>query len=134
MHLHWIHEQIVILIAPALTRMLRFNLQRQRFSLYYVEHSTGVLLVLVCSSIVALSYNVVHSLMIQKTSAVTTTVLGEIKIVGLLLLSALLLGKPSAGFVLPKLMYWACLLYLTHSAHLLLQFFVAKCKMIVVVW
>lgn len=31
--------------------------------------------------------------MIQKTSAVTTTVLGEVKIVGLLLLSALLLGK-----------------------------------------
>lgn len=57
-----------------------------------MEHSVGVLLVLVCSSIVALSYNVVHSMMIQKTSAVTTTVLGEIKIVGLLLLSALLLG------------------------------------------
>lgn len=32
--------------------------------------------------------------MIQKTSAVTTTVLGEVKIVGLLILSALLLGKP----------------------------------------
>ena len=49
---------------------------------------------LLCSSIVALSYNVIHSLMIQKTSAVTTTVLGEVKIVGLLILSALLLGKP----------------------------------------
>jgi ABC-type Mn2+/Zn2+ transport system permease subunit len=36
--------------------------------------------------------NIVHYLMIQRTSAVTTTVLGEIKIVGLLLLSALLLG------------------------------------------
>jgi hypothetical protein len=31
--------------------------------------------------------------MIKKTSAVTTTVLGEIKIVGLLVLSALLLGE-----------------------------------------
>ena len=61
--------------------------------MYYIQNSTGVLLVLLCSSIVALSYNVVHSLMIQKTSAVTTTVLGEVKIVGLLLLSALLLGK-----------------------------------------
>ncbi len=70
------------------------SLQSQRFSIYWVDHSTGVLLVLVCSSVVALSYNVVHSLMIQKTSAVTTTVLGEVKIVGLLLLSALLLGKP----------------------------------------
>lgn len=35
----------------------------------------------------------VHSLMIKKTSAVTTTVLGEVKIVGLLLLSAMLLGE-----------------------------------------
>ena len=71
-------------------------LQSQRFSMYYAEHSTGVLLVLVCSSTVALSYNVIHSLMIQKTSAVTTTVLGEVKIVGLLLLSAVLLGKALA--------------------------------------
>jgi hypothetical protein len=31
--------------------------------------------------------------MIQKTSAVTTTVLGEVKIVGLLVLSAMLLGE-----------------------------------------
>ena len=68
-------------------------MQSTRFSLYWVEHSTGVMLVLICSSAVALSYNVVHSLMIQKTSAVTTTVLGEVKIIGLLLLSAILLGK-----------------------------------------
>ena len=75
-------------------------LQSQRFALYWVDHSTGVLLVLVCSSIVALSYNVIHSLMIQKTSAVTTTVLGEVKIVGLLLLSALLLGQPNTSYML----------------------------------
>ena len=35
----------------------------------------------------------VHSLMIKRTSAVTTTVLGEVKIVGLLVLSAMLLGE-----------------------------------------
>lgn len=34
----------------------------------------------------------VHSLMIQRTSAVTTTVLGEVKILGLLVLSAAVLG------------------------------------------
>lgn len=72
-----------------------------------MDHSTGVLLVLVCSSIVALSYNVVHSLMIQKTSAVTTTVLGEIKIVGLLLLSALLLGESSMMLKLVSRMHHA---------------------------
>jgi len=71
------------------------GVQSQRFAVYWVDHSTGVLLVLVCSSIVALSYNVIHSLMIQKTSAVTTTVLGEVKIIGLLVLSGLLLGQPN---------------------------------------
>ncbi len=47
----------------------------------------------------ALAYNVVHYLMIQRTSAVTTTVLGEIKIVGLLILSALLLGETTEHFI-----------------------------------
>ena len=75
-------------------------MQSRQFAVYWVDHSTGVLLVLVCSSIVALSYNVIHSLMIQKTSAVTTTVLGEVKIVGLLLLSALLLGQPNTLYML----------------------------------
>ena len=51
---------------------------------------TGIILV---GSINALSYNVVHYLMIQMTSAVTTTVLGEVKIIGLLVLSVLLLGE-----------------------------------------
>ena len=51
---------------------------------------TAIILV---GSINALSYNVVHYLMIQMTSAVTTTVLGEIKIIGLLVLSVLLLGE-----------------------------------------
>lgn len=36
-----------------------------------------------------------HSTLIKRTSAVTTTVLGEIKIVGLLVLSAILLGEAS---------------------------------------
>ena len=40
------------------------------------------LLLLTCVN--ALLYNLVHYLMIQRTSAVTTTVLGEIKIIGLL--------------------------------------------------
>lgn len=53
---------------------------------------TAIILV---GSINALSYNVVHYLMIQMTSAVTTTVLGEVKIIGLLVLSVLLLGESS---------------------------------------
>ena len=50
-------------------------------------------LIIVVSSVNALAYNIMHYIMIQKTSAVTTTVVGEVKIVGLMILSALLLGK-----------------------------------------
>lgn len=67
--------------------------QAARLAEYAAEHTDGVyqgLLLLGCAN--ALAYNVIHYLMIQRTSAVTTTVLGEIKIVGLLLLSSLLLG------------------------------------------
>lgn len=65
----------------------------------FVEYSKGqnfkVVAIILVGSINALCYNVVHYLMIQMTSAVTTTVLGEVKIVGLLLLSIMLLGKLS---------------------------------------
>ena len=69
-------------------------LQSARFSVYQATHQADVWGILVVTSVVALTYNIVHSLMIQKTSAVTTTVLGEIKIVGLLLASFLILGAP----------------------------------------
>ena len=42
-------------------------------------HSYDVYLIVLLSSGVALSYNVVHSLMIQHTSAVATTVIGEVR-------------------------------------------------------
>ena len=65
----------------------------------FVEYSKGqnfkVVAIILVGSINALCYNVVHYLMIQMTSAVTTTVLGEVKIVGLLLLSIMLLGELS---------------------------------------
>ncbi|DBA98259.1 hypothetical protein WJX77_011419 [Trebouxia sp. C0004] len=63
------------------------------FREYAMENSAGVVLVLLCSSAIALLYNVVHALMIKKTSAVTVTVLGEVKVVGLLVLSAILLDE-----------------------------------------
>lgn len=67
--------------------------ERERFLSYYPSHAQGVAFIIVVTSCNALAYNLVHSLMIKKTSAVTTTVLGEVKIVGLLVLSAFLLGE-----------------------------------------
>ncbi len=68
-------------------------LQKAKFFAYYSDHSSGVIYIMAITSVNALAYNMVHSLMIKRTSAVTTTVLGEVKIVGLLVLSALLLGE-----------------------------------------
>ena len=45
------------------------------------------------SSLVALCYNIFHALMIQHTSAVATTVLGQVKIIGIITVSCFLLGK-----------------------------------------
>ena len=55
-------------------------------------HGGHVYILLILSSMLALSYNVVHSLMILHTSAVSTTVIGEAKIIGLLILSYFILG------------------------------------------
>eukprot|EP00884_Botryococcus_braunii_P008683 jgi/Botrbrau1/17816/Bobra.0127s0061.1 len=66
----------------------------EAFSLNYLPaHRWETLSIVGVTSVIALAYNVVHSLMIQQTSAVTTTVLGEAKIVGLMFLSYVLLGE-----------------------------------------
>ena len=62
------------------------------FLVYRTGHYSETYAIILGTSVIALSYNVVHSLMIQQTSAVTTTVIGQAKIIGLLVLSALLLG------------------------------------------
>lgn len=47
----------------------------------------------------ALLYNLIHSLVIKVTSSVTTTVIGEMKIVLILLLSAVVLGEWTAQWL-----------------------------------
>ena len=66
--------------------------QASTFLDYLPAHMQGVAGILVVSSCLALAYNVVHATMIHRLSAVTTTVLGEAKIVALLVLSAMFLG------------------------------------------
>lgn len=63
------------------------------FVLYLSSNFNSVLGILFVSSVNAVTYNLIHSLMIKQSSAVTTTVLGEIKIVGLLILSAVILDE-----------------------------------------
>ena len=49
--------------------------------------------ILVCSSAVALAYNVVHSMIIRRISSTGSAVLGEVKVLALLVASALLFGE-----------------------------------------
>ena len=67
-------------------------MQAARIQQYMEVHGGHVYILLILSSMLALSYNVVHSLMILHTSAVSTTVIGEAKIIGLLILSYFILG------------------------------------------
>ena len=64
-----------------------------------LDYRAGAAIMLVTSAN-ALAYNVIHNAMIKMTSAVTTTVIGEAKIVGLFILSALLLGEPILPHIL----------------------------------
>ena len=80
--------QTSILMAPCCV-------QHANFMIYLETNQRGVAIIIIFSSFVALAYNVTHNYLLQRTSAVTVTVLGEVKIVGLLLLSAMLLpGEP----------------------------------------
>ena len=56
---------------------------------------------LLCSSAVALAYNLTHYLLLQRTSSITVTVLGEVKIVGLIILSAVLLPGDAGSWPQP---------------------------------
>lgn len=67
--------------------------QAQRIQEYMVINGRDVYILVALSSMLALSYNIVHSLMILHTSAVATTVIGEAKIIGLLILSYFILGE-----------------------------------------
>ena len=58
---------------------------------YIRTNQQSVTMIIVLSSCVALAYNITHNFLLKSTSAVTVTVLGEVKIVGLLLLSAIIL-------------------------------------------
>ena len=53
--------------------------------------------ILACSSAIALAYNVVHSMIIQRISSTGSAVLGEIKVLALLVASALLFGEVLAS-------------------------------------
>ncbi|KAK9814428.1 hypothetical protein WJX72_005780 [[Myrmecia] bisecta] len=63
------------------------------FQPYLAVHGRDVAAILAGTSALALAYNYIHNKMIQCMSATTTTVLGEVKIVALLLMSYLFLGE-----------------------------------------
>ena len=90
------------LVCPAL--------QQAAFAAYQKGRGLQeVALILVCSSAVALAYNVVHSLAIRRLSSTGCAVLGEIKVLALLVTSAILFGEASGAA--------ACNLSVNPAAH-----------------
>ena len=85
-------------------------MQWDSFMDYRSRHGNESYAIIIGTSAVALAYNVVHALMIQRTSAVTTTVLGQAKVIGLLVLSCLLLGALQFAMLLPERTTVTCIL------------------------
>lgn len=72
-----------------------YSFESKAFSEYQAKHSMNYLGLLLLGCINALVYNLVHSYVIKITSAVTTTVIGEMKIILILVLSSIMLGESS---------------------------------------
>mmetsp|Transcript_16545 Transcript_16545/g.35792 ORF Transcript_16545/g.35792 Transcript_16545/m.35792 type:complete len:368 (+) Transcript_16545:182-1285(+) len=70
-----------------------WKMEADQFVGYQTHHGAEYAGLLLIGCVNALAYNIVHSLVIKITSSVTTTVLGEMKIVLILVLSAMMLGE-----------------------------------------
>lgn len=70
-----------------------FLKERLSFSRYVVHSPGATLAILLSGSLVAGMYNIVHTDLVAITDPVTTTVLGQVKIVGIMVLSAVFLGE-----------------------------------------
>ena len=68
-------------------------LEAKPLQLWWDSHTHEVVLYILAGGSIAVLYNIVHSLVIQRTSAVTTPVIGMIKVVAIIILSALILGE-----------------------------------------
>ena len=68
-------------------------LEAKPLRIWWDSHTHEVVLYILAGGAIAVLYNIVHSLVIQRTSAVTTPVIGMIKVVAIIILSALILGE-----------------------------------------
>ena len=60
---------------------------------WWATHTHEVALYIMAGGVLAVMYNIVHSLMIQRTSAVSTPVIGMLKVIAIVILSAIFLGE-----------------------------------------
>ena len=75
-------------------------MQGMRFQNYWAANTQAAGSLLTVTSMLALTYNIVHSMLIHQTSSVRTTVLGQAKIVGVIAASAIFLGQGSASLMI----------------------------------
>lgn len=68
-------------------------MQGERFRAYWANNTSSAVNLMAGTSVLALTYNIVHSMVIHQTSSVTTTVLGQTKIIAVIAVSAIFLGR-----------------------------------------
>ena len=81
--------------------------EREEAIEYMTKHPLESFWILVCASVVAAMYNIVHTELVGHVGPVTTTVLGQVKIVSLMLLSMFAFGERN---VFSMNMIWGCVL------------------------
>ena len=65
--------QLAFYTAPVSSAVLLpffWVLERERFLVYAAQNGTAVATIVLCGSMVALAYNVIHNLLLQRTSSV----------------------------------------------------------------
>ena len=75
-------------LAPAF-----LTLEAAPLAEWWATHTHEVALYIMAGGVLAVMYNIVHSLMIQRTSAVSTPVIGMLKVIAIVILSAIFLGE-----------------------------------------
>lgn len=69
------------------------TLEAKSLRAWWDTHTHEIAIYILAGGAIAVLYNIVHSLVIQRTSAVTTPVIGMVKVIAIVILSAVLLGE-----------------------------------------
>ena len=86
-----------VCMHPSALYPLHVCAQSERMAGYWAIHGRDATIMVLLSSCLALGYSAAHSMLTKHAGAAATTVVGEAKVVGVLLLSYFILGARRRG-------------------------------------